>query len=340
VPYPMEMPSWLPNIPISLAKENVEKLLHFKSELGQKALDTLRSDFAKTDEGFPVPETYYLVNILGELYKASKQYEQCENLVATESVFDEQFWNWPLEELLQTNNWLLSYVTHAENASFARGILQRPDYKEFLDQLKKNEERYQKQELQHIRLEERIKNISSRNTHEDFGNKLLNQYPWLKKASNTGSLITGEFLYEQLKIRSWGEVVSGYCNAVEEELKQYLSQEYLNCVYQLDATTYFQESQRRNSQGSLGLIANLSLEPMLNIYNRFWTPFVTKMYPKDKDFLVILPKALSDFTALRRPSVHGKMIDSTNAEKARDIVMGTVMRPGLLKRLIELRTEA
>ena len=49
-----------------------------------------------------------------------------------------------------------------------------------------------------------------------------------------------------------------------------------------------------------------------------------------------LPKLLEELVSLRGPSAHGAMKEREKAEKARNIVLGTPEKPGLLKKLIAL----
>jgi hypothetical protein len=69
----------------------------------------------------------------------------------------------------------------------------------------------------------------------------------------------------------------------------------------------------------------------------FWKPFINNLFPKDNEFLIKLPQLLSELTALRRPSAHGKMSEPEKAEKAREIVKGTNEHPGLLEKLVGLK---
>jgi len=344
--FSFQLSSWVPNMTITVDKENNEKLSKLQAELGQRALETLQADYESSDEGFPLPETYYLASILGGLYNSLKEYEKCKNLINTDTTFGEGFWFWPWEELRETHEWVIPYVSHAEHSSFAEGILKRPDYQEFLNELKKSEERYQKQLLGQIRIEERLKTISGRYTIEEYGSELLKKYPWIERVRNSGSLVNGEFLYRHLKQRNWGEVVGSYSNALEEELKQYLAEKYLKYVLKKDETTYKQESERKGYQGALGLIANLVYIPKNESikrpslkYQALWEPFIKMMFPGDVEFLKDLPHILSDFTELRRKSVHGSMSEQEKAEKAREIVLGTNDSPGLLKNLIDLKAD-
>jgi len=45
-------------VPFSIEAQKEDRLLRLKAELGQQALDVLRAEFEKSEEGFPVPETH------------------------------------------------------------------------------------------------------------------------------------------------------------------------------------------------------------------------------------------------------------------------------------------
>lgn len=331
-------PDWFPRVPVSIVAEKDERLLRLKAELGQRALDTLRTEYEKSEEGFPVPETYFLVGILSEIYKKLQNYDGCINLISIGSHnFDDGFWEWTFDELTEAHDWSLSFVQYAENVSFVRGLLQRPDYKEFIERMKKAEESHQRLELRQIRFDRILERASSRASREEVRDRLAKENPWLEDAANRGSVENAESLYQQLKDTNWGEVVMGYWNAVEEELK-FVYREYLAfklAVGQSDKN-YGKESQRQNKPGAvLDFIAGITTN---RLENQIWGSFVQKRMPDHKDFLSNeLPGSLSALKDLRNPSAHGKMPDRTRAERAREIVLGKHGQLGLLAKLVMLR---
>lgn len=320
---------------LSTRKKN-ERLLRLEAELGQQALDALRSEYERSEEGFPVPETYFLVAILSGIYEKLQNYDRCVNLVNLGSHnFDDAFYEWAFDELTETHDWALSFIQHGENASFARGLLQRPDYKEFIERIKNAEESHQRLEWRQIRFERRLEGAGDRTSLEEVRNQLTTKNPWLEDAANPGSVLNAELIYQQLKKTNWGEVVVGYCNAVEEELKGFVYKEYLAFVAGQPDKNYGQESRRQNSPGSvLYFIASMVTN---QLRSRLWDNFVKAKIPEHKEFLSNqLPNALAALTDLRSPSAHGKMSERAKAERAREIVLGK-QQPGLLAKLVMLR---
>jgi len=335
-----EKSDWALHVNMPAAQKYKDMLTKLKAELGQRALDLLRKEFEKSEEGFPVPETYYLVAFLGELYLALKEYEKCADIVGKGESFDDNFIEWAIsDELIQHANWAFPFVVHTSNEYFAKGLLQRPDYKEFLEHQKKVEESHQRQELRQIRyqtdLERELPKMSGGVTVDKVQTGLVEKNPWLENALNLGSVVNAEILYEQLSKYNWGEVVMGYCNAVEEELKQFLYKEYLAYYAEKYNEGYEGESRRQREQGSvLYFIANVTTNTMKN---QIWNQFVKTRYPEHGVFLSKeLPQSLDKLTVLRNKAAHGKMVNPGDAENARKIVMGTSGKPGLLERLVAI----
>jgi len=319
-----------------MAAQKDERLLKLKAELGQRALDTLRTEYEKNEEGFPVPETYFLLDILTEFYTQLHEYEKCANLIDGKHRFDVDFWDYTYDELTEAHDWAFSLIQHVENVSFVRGLLQRPDYKEFIERMKKAEESHQRLELRQIRFERVLERAWDRPGLEEVRDQLTTKYPWLEDAANPGSVLNAELIYQQLKKTNWGEVVVGYCNAVEEELKGFVYKEYLAFIAGQSDRNYGQESQRQNSPGSvLYFIASMATN---QLRNRLWGNFVKVRIPEHKDFLSNqLPNSLAALIDLRSPSAHGKMSERAKVERARELVLGKNEQLGILAKLVTLR---
>jgi hypothetical protein len=335
-PYGFVEPDWFPRVPVSIEAQKNERLLRLKAELGKRALDTLRADFEKSEEGFPVPETYFLVMMLSDIYRRLQEYEKCINLLTSGSHdFDDAFYEWTYDELTGAHDWAFCFIEHTENVSFVKGLLQRPDYKEFVERMKKAEESHQRLEWRQIRFERVLEKVGDRAGLEKVHNQLTTSNPWLNDAANPGSVLNAELIYQQLKKTNWGEVVMGYCNALEEELKGFVYNEYLAFVAGQSDKNYGHESQRQNKQGSVLYFIASTVTNRLG--NQIWNNFVKARMPEDKDFLSNqLPNSLAVLIEMRNPSAHGKMSDRAKAEKAREIVLGK-QQPGLLAKLVEIR---
>lgn len=321
-----------PHVYPPIAARHKESLTKLRAELGQKALDELKDEFNRSEEGFPVPETYYLVAILGELYLQLREYEKCANAVGEFGTdFRAEFFAFGYEQVDQLGNWAFPFVIYMEDASSARGRLQRPDYKEFMQQIEKMTDSHQRQELRLIRQEKMVREMGHRASLEETHNRLLQENPWLGRVVNPGSVVNAEAIYQQLSKQNWGEVVSGYCNAVEEELKP-LYREYLAWRAGFDKG-YVQESERQKKQGSvLYFIASMTRKDMKH---QFWEQFVATRVPEHSEFLSNeLPGKLARLVELRNPSTHGKMPERKTAEEARQIVLlGKADTPGVLRKL-------
>ncbi|GAI42524.1 unnamed protein product, partial [marine sediment metagenome] len=252
------------------------------AELGQRALDALRAEFEKGEEGFPVPETYFLVAILSGIYMKLQNFDRCVNLINLGSNnFDDAFYEWSFDELTEAHDWAFSFIEHGENVSFARGLLQRPDYQEFIDRMKKAEESHQRLEWRQIRFEKALEGVGDKTSLEEVRSQLTAKNPWLEEAANPGSVLNAEFLFQQLKKTNWGEVVMGYSNAVEEELKEFIYKKYLAFVAGQSDMNYAQESQRQNNPGSvLYFIASMVASKMKD---RLWDSFVKATMPEHHD---------------------------------------------------------
>lgn len=331
-------PFWFPHASILTSGENQEWLLKLKTELGEKALTVLRTDYDKSEEGFPVPETYHLVAILSELYKQSNDFEKCANFLDEDTQFNGDVFDWSFDELFEAD-WVSSFVQLMENKAYARGILRRPDYKEFIERIKQFEERQQRQEWKQIRHEKMLEEASSSRVDVDeVQSSLTRKRPWLKLAANIGAVVNSECLYHQLEKRSWSEVVMGYCNAVEAEVEDFLYKEYIAFVAEKSYETYGVESQRQKKRGSV--LYYLSDLTNSKAGQSVWENFVSFRFPKSRHFLLKeFPKSLTQLREFRNLAAHGEILERSQASGARDLVLGTQHHKGLLESLVHLRSE-
>jgi len=323
---------------VSRYKENFLKLA---VELGQKALDKLIMEYVRK-EGFPVPETFYLVGILSYFYRDLKQYEKCTNLVPLKTDFGSDYWEWVWDQLEfevcdTAFEWVHPHVVHCRELFFAEGLLQRPDYKDFMENIKKIEESHQRLELRFIRQENMLREKEKPQSIQEIRAKLLSEHPWLDSIANPGSLINAEDLYQRIGKQNWAEVVMGYCNAVEEELKQYIYKEYLAFRASFDKH-YAEESERQRNRGSV-------LYFMASIKDggakcKVWEQLVTAKMPKHREFVLQeLPGLLSQLVLIRNKAAHGEKLEKKWADQARQIVLGRPGKVGLLERLSKIRSE-
>lgn len=314
--------------------------LKLATEIGQEALDELIREY-DTKEIFPVPETSYLLGILSYFYSDLGQYEKCANLVPLGTKFGRDYWQWTwgeLEELADTEfEWIHPHVSSCREMRFAEGLMQRPDYKEFVENIKKMEESHERQELRLVRHERMLRDMDKRPSAQAIQVKLLHEHPWLDSIANQGSLINAEDLYQRLGKQNWSEVIMGFCNAVEEELKQSVYKKYLGFRASFDKD-YAEESERQRKEGSvLSFIASITKNPLRR---RIWEKFVTNKIPADRDFLLKeLPILLSQLVPIRNKAAHGEMLEKKFAEQARWIVLGRPSEAGLLERLSKIRVE-
>jgi len=122
---------------------------------------------------------------------------------------------------------------------------------------------------------------------------------------------------------------------VEEELKQFLYKKYLDFHRDRFNEGYGEESRRQKEKGSvLHFIASM----MKNDFRcRIWEQFIATKLPEHREFLSKeLPALLKELVGLRGSSAHGRMPERKKAVKAREVVLGTPGRPGLLERLVAL----
>ena len=332
---------YIPHVSASLhATGQQENLLKLATEIGQKALDELIREY-DIKETFPVPETSYLIGILSYFYSDLGQYEKCANFVPLDTKFGRDYWQWTwgeLEELSDTEfEWVHPHIASCREMRFAEGLMQRPDYKEFVENIEKMGESHERQELRLIRQEKLLREMDKRPSAQEIQAKLLHEHPWLGSIANPGSLINAEDLYQRLGKQNWSEVIMGYCNAVEEELKQSIYKKYLGFRASFDKD-YAEESERQRKEGAvLSFIANITKDPPRR---RIWEKFVTARMSEHREFLLKeLPTRLSRLVPIRNRAAHGKMLEKEFAEQARRIVLGRPSEPGLLEKLSKIRVE-
>ena len=335
----LDRPDWLSHVAPPVSSIHTTSLTKLKAEFGNRALDMLKVDFNTSDNGYPVPETYCLAAIVAELYEKLNEPQKVVEILPWHGPFGEAFFEWTLDELQSACSWSYDFLVFTETVSRAEGLLRRPDYKEFMEKLKIAEESHQRQEWLQMRQEKLTSQVLelTRPNLDATHSRLLEEKPWLRSIANPGSIVNSEFLLDQLKQRNWGEVVAGYCNAVEEELKHCIYKEYLDFLAETSASDYGDESERKEKPGSvLYFLAGMGKNP---VQHGIWKQFVTTKMPQHKRFVVDdLPLLLSDLRELRNPSAHGVMSERRKAERARDIVMGTRSEVGLLERLGKLRS--
>ena len=164
--------------------------------------------------------------------------------------------------------------------------------------------------------------------------KLVADYgDWVNKLANQGALTNAEFLYKALNTKSWGEVIMGYANVVEAEIKAKLLPRLENLLMEKGATLEnILPSQVESGGSALGyaelVLKRIATNPILiNLLSGL---------PKDTvSFLLSeLPDLLKDLRLPRRLSAHGDVVH--DAKKIQKLVLGTPEKAGLLKRLTEI----
>ncbi|MFC1942540.1 hypothetical protein ACFLWU_04915 [Chloroflexota bacterium] len=333
-----------PHVIFPVSQSHKERFLELKADFGLKALDRIKSAYENgkrsilNSEKFPVPEIYYLLSILSDLLLRLRQYNECSNLIDDDSEFGKVFWEWTLDGLNRENKWSYSLVSFIENTSYAGGLIERPDYNEFVETIKKTENSHLRQEIRLLKHEQIIKRLEKHKDMETTQKELLQNMPWLRDTSNLGSVVNAEYIYSQLNQASWSEAVMGYSNAVEEEIKDYLYRRYLE--YRAGSSREFVEDSKRQRKPELVLSFVAYILKDEEAYNS-WKHFSQEQLPEHYDFLSIeLPKLLKKLIGIRNPSAHGKMSDKQRAEKVRQLVMGSRDNPGLLEKLAKLRNSS
>jgi hypothetical protein len=112
---------WAPHVTAAPPREHQERFANLQAELGERALETLRQEFQENAAGFPVPETYYLVAFLGELYVELKDYGKCANILGRGTAFDFGFFDWTYDELHEASEWAFPFVVHTGTSTLPEG---------------------------------------------------------------------------------------------------------------------------------------------------------------------------------------------------------------------------
>ncbi|MBI4331643.1 MAG: hypothetical protein HY673_10220 [Chloroflexi bacterium] len=148
------------------------------------------------------------------------------------------------------------------------------------------------------------------------------QGEWLKELANSGALFNAEYLYETLSRRSWGEVVAGYSNAVEAEVKRRI----------MGPLRKFLEARQGRATVWLGttrgvLPGDIEVSDRCDLFDleRLLRAADSNAYLKDffsahsapvRDFLLSkMPGYLAHLRGLRNPAVHGRVIASVQDVK-------------------------
>ncbi|MBM3173174.1 MAG: hypothetical protein FJ022_02840 [Chloroflexi bacterium] len=309
-------------------KESFRKLA---VELGQKALDILRAEVDGGKEDFPIPETFYLVGILSYFYRDLGQYEKCVDLVPLKTKFGSTYWVWVWEQLdgevLDSKyEWVTPHIVHCREMFYAQGLLQRPDYKDLQEAI----EKLRGQLIEGLR--GRTEGAKQR---EWLSGNLVGKHPWLVGTANLGSLTNAEYLYQELAKQNWAEVVMGYCNAVEAELKEYIYKKHLAFIADFDKQ-YAEASQRRKEEGAvLGFIASINKG---GLRYKFWERFVNAEMNEHREFVLKeLPALLSQLVPIRNKAAHGETLERKHADQVHEIVLGRQGNAGLLEKLSTIR---
>jgi len=183
--------------------------------------------------------------------------------------------------------------------------------------------------------EEIIGNMPNTRTLEEVRQDLRSEYgDWINKLANPGALINAEFLNEALTSRSWSEVIVGYANAVEAEIKVNLLPKLRNSLKR-EGVSLESMLERRSIKGGSDL--GYTQKILEAISSNAVLKKLLSSWPKETaDFLLYdLPYSLADLRGLRNPSTHGAIIN--RAKEIRKLVLGTPEKPGLLQNITEIK---
>lgn len=184
--------------------------------------------------------------------------------------------------------------------------------------------------------EEIIGSMPITHTLEEVSQRLRDKHgDWVSKLANQGALTNAEFLYEALKAKSWGGVITEYANAVEAEIKAKLLPGLGNLLKKNGTTLENILPSRVESGGSSLGYAEVVLKRIAA--NQLLTNFLSAL-PKDTvSFLLYeLPGSLAKLRELRNPAPHGNVMTASQAKEMQKLVLGTPEKPGLLKRLNDI----
>lgn len=184
--------------------------------------------------------------------------------------------------------------------------------------------------------EEVIRSMPTTHTLEEVNQRLRTEYgDWVNKLANPGALTNAEFLYETLKAKSWGGVITEYASSVEAEIKAKILPGLANIMKEKGTTLENILPNRVESGGSsLGyaeiVLRRIAEKPLL-------VNFLATLPEDASSFLLFeLPDSLAKVRELRRPPAHGDVMTASLAKEMRKLVLGTPGKPGLLKRLNEI----
>ena len=166
--------------------------------------------------------------------------------------------------------------------------------------------------------------------------KLITDYgDWVSKLANPGALTNAEFLYEALKAKSWGGVITEYANSVEAEIKTKLLPGLGNLLKKKGTTLENILPSRVESGGSSLGYAEVVLKRIAA--NSLLINFLSPLPEDTVSFLLYeLPGSLAKLRELRKPPAHGDVMTASEAKEMRKLVLGTPEKPGLLKRLNDI----
>jgi hypothetical protein len=330
-------PEWLPLSAVKLEGDDVW-LLKLKAELGERAFSILNDEFTKTNE-FPL-QAYFLVATVAKIYVLLGDYEKSINFIEQNNEFKNEFYDYAWTEILQDRDWAYGFINYINTESESRGLLRRPGFQEIATALKESAERtretLQRVELKQTRIENKLDNEPIKLSYERIEDELSRKYVWLGRTGNKGSIVNAKLLSKSLKEHNWAEVISGYCNAVEAELKQFIYKEYLSYLNGVSSNSeVIEKSQRQLVSGSvLYTLAHVADKPM---EKAFWDLFLKNNLAEEKEFLNQLPNTLQEIIKIRNPSAHGIQMNETAANRMEEIVMGNLKTRGLMDRLDVIR---
>lgn len=182
---------------------------------------------------------------------------------------------------------------------------------------------------------EEISDKFHRETPATFRLKLINEYgTWIKEISNQGALINAEFLYDALGNTTWGEVINGYWDATENEIRNKFVKSLSVYLFKIQGNCSL-SMVRGHSTTITNLLKVEEIQDILNEASRnsILNDFIAQCFPQHKNFICReLPAKFLRLRELRNPSAHGVVISDRNAAKeTREIVLGTPDKPGILK---------
>ncbi len=185
--------------------------------------------------------------------------------------------------------------------------------------------------------EEIIGSMPITHTLEEVSQRLRGEYgDWVGRLVNPGALTNAEFLYEALKAKSWGGVIIEYANSVEAEIKVKLLPGLGNLLKEKGTTLERILPSRIESGGSSLGYAEIILRRIAA--NPLRRNFLSALPEDTVSFLLHeLPTSLAKLRELRRPPAHGDVMTAKEAKEMRKLVLGTHEKPGLLKRLNEIK---